>query len=381
MRKLIVSSIALLIACDSDSGGSNTAIPASQINESIADAYCEIMTSCTSTGDTSLFSALVAASDRAACRAFFTRAVNEQFIGIENKVASGAITYDSAAFAQCMTALKSSCDIEQLGGCDAAFEGKVALGGACESDLDCAGDARCRVSISSGDECPTSACIARVARGEACDFDSDCSQSAGPTACTSASDTCVALTNEANIAAGARCDEAFNANDVTRRRCADGLVCLYEETEGVDQAFCRQPLAQGSDCADSDVPCGKGLVCLPTAGTEGETCQTLPIVRTVGADCNVNPEAGPLVICSVVDQLGCDNGKCKKWGDGTAGAYCDVTFETGFSCDRGLYCTSASACAAQKAAGAECEDSDECLDGYCDGSSDQTGVCVSNLCT
>jgi len=380
MRTLIFSSIVLLIACDSDSGGSGSTIPANQINESIADAYCEVMTNCTFAGDDSLFSALVSATDRAACRSFFTRLVDREFTAIEAQVQSGAITYDSTAFARCIAAVESSCNFDELSGCNDAFEGKVALGGTCESDLDCAGDAKCDVSFSSGDACPTSSCVARVARGEACDFDGDCSQSAGPTTCTSASDSCVPFTIETNVALGARCDEAFNANNVTRRTCADGLVCLYEETEGVDQAFCRQPLAQGSDCTDSEIPCGKGLVCLPTTGTEGETCQPLPIVRTVGANCNVNPAAGPLTICSVVDQLGCDNGKCKKWGDGKAGAYCDVAFETGFSCDRGLYCTTASTCAAQKAAGMECDDSDECLDGYCDTSTEQTGVCVSTVC-
>jgi len=383
MRKLLVASIALFVACDSDSGGSNTSIPASQINESIADAYCEVFTNCTFYHDDALYSAFVAASDRTACRSFFTRLIDLQFTTIEAKVQSGAITYDSAAFAACINALKSSCDLDQLddqpSGCDAAFEGKVALGAPCENSLDCVGDARCEESFSVTDRCVTSLCVARVARGEACDFNGDCSQSAGPTTCTSASDICVPFTTEANIAEGARCDEAFNANSVTRRTCATGLFCLDNTNdEDPDQAFCRKPFAQGSDCSDSDLPCAKGLFCLASTGTDAETCQPLPIVRTVGADCNVNSAAGPLAICSMFEQLGCDSGKCKKWGDGTAGAYCDVPLDdTEFSCDRGLFCTATSTCATQKAVGAACEDWNECLDGYCDSSSDQTGVCVS----
>jgi hypothetical protein len=380
MRKLTIFAVALLAACDSDSDPTSKDIPASQINESIADAYCEILSECAADGDQGLFAVFVAAADRAACRAFFTRAVDEQFALIEARVQSGEITYDAATFARCMAEVKSSCALDELSGCDAAFEGKVALGGPCESDLDCAGDARCNITFSSGDTCPTTSCVARVARGAACDHNGDCSQSAGPTACTSASNSCVPLTYEPNLAEGARCDEAFNANGVTRRTCADGLACVYEETEGPDQAFCRRTLAEGSDCSESEIPCAGGLICLRAAGTEGETCQSLTVVRKVGGECSVDEDATPLMLCSLMDQLGCDNGKCRKWGDGTAGAYCDVLFETDFSCDRGLYCGPTSTCMSQKAAGADCEDSDECLDGYCDNSGEQTGVCVSSVC-
>ncbi len=375
MRKTIVLSLALFAACDSDNN-SGSGIAATQIDESLANTYCEVLSDCALTGDAAVFGALAAASDLNACRTFFTRFFEEKRTSLEGRVTSGANTYDSAAFAQCLTDMKAACDLVEISRCEAAFEGKVALGGTCESDLDCAGDARCSVSRSSGDACTTAVCIARVAAGQACVSDSDCNQSSGPMACAVDEDICVPLTRETNLAEGAPCDETSSATGVTLRSCANGLACVDEETEGADRAFCRKPLASGSNCTETELPCAQGLLCLPDSGAETQSCQTLSIATTVGADCNYDEDAGPIVVCSVIDQLGCDNGKCRRWGDGEVGAYCDSGFETEWSCDRGHYCSASSTCAAQKAAGAECEQSNECLDRYCD-NSEQTGVCVA----
>lgn len=373
MRKTIVLSLALFAACDSENN-SGSGIAATQIDESLANAYCQVLRDCTLLGgESSVFGVLTAATDLNACQTFFSRAFEERFTSIENKVTSGAISYDKDAFAQCLSDVKTACDLDGLSRCEAAFEGKVAPGGVCESDLDCAGDAHCSVSVSTADSCTKAICVARVAAGQPCAFDSECTQSAGPMACAFEESICVPLTRTINLPEGSACGESSSGTGVTYLICANGLECVTE----FEGEFCRAVLAAGSDCTETEVSCGRGLLCLPDAGADTRSCQTLPIAKTVGADCNLDEDAGPIVVCSVVDQLGCDNGKCRKWGDGEVGAYCDSAFETDWSCDRGHYCTATSTCAVKKAAGSPCENTDECLDGYCDDFSQQTGVCVA----
>ncbi|HRE89262.1 MAG TPA: hypothetical protein PK095_08985 [Myxococcota bacterium] len=353
-----------LVACDSDSSSSSTVAP-SQIHEALAGLQCDLLTSCPQEGDSAVFATLIAASNKTACQALLNRAFEWTGTDIEAQVQSGALSYDGDKLASCFAQVRQSCDFDFLSVCEDAFEGKVAVGGSCGSDLDCAGDANC--TFSSDVECGGT-CKARVARGEACDFDGDCSQSAGPTACSFESSTCVPVTRELDREVGQRCDDIDDGTSYVYRTCKAGLACV----DMGDEATCETPLAVGADCGESPLPCATGSFCLGVDGVA--TCQTLTITRTVGATCNHDPEAGAVVLCSVVDQLGCDNGKCKKWGDGTAGAYCSNDFETDFSCDRGLYCDG-SQCQTLKAAGAVCESSSECASRWCDFEG-ATGTCA-----
>lgn len=363
----VATGLLSLVACDSDSGSSSgTTVAPNQIHEALAGLQCDLLTSCTQDGDSGIFATLIAASNKTACQAMLTRAFEWTGTDIEAQVASGALSYDGDKLAACFAQVRQSCDLDFLDACDAAFEGKVALGGVCESDLNCAGDANC---VYSSAECGGT-CRARVARGEACDFNGDCSQSAGPTACSFESSTCVAIVSELNREVGQRCDNTDDSSGYVRRTCKNGLACVDGE-DGT--ATCQPPLAVGASCEETEIPCATGSFCLGAEG--GAICQTLTITRTVGASCNHDPQAGAVVLCSVVDQLGCDAGKCKKWGDGTAGAYCSVDFETDFSCDRDFFCDG-SQCQPRRAAGQPCESDSECASRWCDYEG-ETGTCAA----
>jgi hypothetical protein len=260
-------------------------------------------------------------------------------------------------------------DVERA--CRSAFEGKVAPGGRCESDLDCAGDANC--TFGSDPTCGGT-CRARVARGETCQFDGDCSQEEGPSACSWNRRVCVAIERETDRELGQPCGKSDEATGYFERTCKRGLLCVYGEEGGT----CASPLSEGASCSGAESRCAAGTICQP--GSAGATCQPLTLVRTVGASCNHDPSTGPLVLCSPIDQLGCDQGKCRKWGDGSAGQYCSTDFETNFACNRGLYCAD-DTCQSPKAEGQPCARNEECSSGWCnfmspDGTWSGTGTCA-----
>lgn len=365
MRKSLLI-LPLLVACDSPSSDSPKTIAPSQIHEAMADFYCQVSDRCELPGDTSIFATLVRASDKAACRAFFVRMLDRFEPNLETAVQNGKVAYDGAFLTQCITRVKNSCDLDGIGDCYRAFEGKTPAGGVCETNLDCQGDAFCVLS-SGSDECVSGECVLRVARGEPCDWGSQCSQAQGPSQCIN--DVCAAVTVETGAGEGQPCGEREEDDTAFQRTCAANLVCVYESGGG----FCRAPLAAGTDCSEINIPCAAGTFCLPSGDTE--ICQSVTIARQVGATCNHDPEAAPLVLCSVIDQLGCDQGKCRKWGDGSVGQYCSMDFETDFACKSGFFCDG-NACAALRADGAACTSDDQCRSGWCESG----GTCWVDSC-
>lgn len=363
MRKSLLL-LPLVIACDSPSDGAKSIAP-NQIHEAMADFYCEVTDRCELPGDATIFATLVRASDKAACRAFFTRMLDQVEPNIETLAQSNAITYDGAFLEQCITRVRKSCDLDGLEDCYQAFKGTSPANGVCDTTLDCAGDAYCVIEHVN-DECGVGRCVARAARGEACTWDEDCSRAQGPSKCSD-DDVCVAVTVETGAGAGQPCGDLEENGTLIQRACAAHLVCVHTSEASV----CRAPLAVGTDCSESQIPCAAGAFCLPSGDTE--TCQSVTIARQVGATCNHDVEAGQIVLCSVIDQLGCDAGKCRKWGNGTVGQYCSIDFETDFACNAGFYCDG-NTCAPLLAAGQACTASDQCASGWCE------DVCVADTC-
>lgn len=135
-------------------------------------------------------------TNQAECEATLT-ALYQSFLIDQAAIDAGRLGYDSAAAGECLDAAAGAA----CGGaaptssaaCDRVFVGKVAVGGACEDDDECAGEATCdgdpgacvalpalgaacTGSCVTGAYCDfdTSVCLALQANGTACDFDFEC---------------------------------------------------------------------------------------------------------------------------------------------------------------------------------------------------------------
>lgn len=159
-----------------------------------------------------------------------TGAIYAQFLPTGEDVASGKLDFDAAA-AQAIINMFStiSCaDINMTQDIDLPYVGKVAEGGACESDLECAAPA-------GKDAICADTCIVLKDRGEACtdtfdcEFDSYC----GPAG------TCAAP-----LPAGADCTDDYD--------CLSTLCGLTVEGK------CEAQLALGEDCFE-DRECESGF--------------------------------------------------------------------------------------------------------------------------
>lgn len=367
------ASLAAAPGCD-DSGGSGSPA-ASQLYESWASTFCDVLVSCPVTDDDMVFFKLLATADKTACRSFVGRLFDQRRPEehIEKLIAAQRIIYHGDKFGACLGAARSACSVEldEVSACDAVMEGTVATDGACWVDQECAGDAHCAQSDS---DC-VGACQPRPKRGEACSF-SDCSQTEGPSACGGAS-TCVPLVTVENVAAGAPCGTDWADSEVTRRHCAAGHYCDYDF--GSDASSCVAYAKLGEACGSDGSRCALGLICAGTS--DGKTCQAVTVATSVGASCNETDPAQPFVGCNVFNRLTCDGGTCTALGNGGLGSRCAAGIDLEGICDYGTYCDEASAvCAAPKADGASCDTGAECASGVCTFTDSESGTCHPISC-
>lgn len=370
-----LSSLAAASACG-DSGGSGTPA-ASQLYETWATTFCDILTSCPlEDGDLSFFIVL-ASADKSACRSFANRLFDQRRPeeNIEKLIADGRVIYHGEQLGACLSAARSACsvDLQEVAACGALLEGTVATDGACWVSDECAGDAFCAQRDS---DC-VGACQPRPKRGEGCSF-GGCSQSEGASACGSAG-TCVPATTIDNVAVGAACGTESSDTDVTKRHCATGTYCDYDSQS--DASSCVAYAGLGEACGDSAAECTPGLVC----GGDGEsgTCSSVTVANSAGASCNESDSSQPLVGCNVFARLTCDaaSGTCKAMGNGSLGSACTAGIDLDGICDYGLYCDSAtSKCTTPKADGAPCDSSAECTSGTCVYTDGETGTCGAASC-
>lgn len=229
----------------------------------------------------------------------------------EALVASGEARFDPARARACLDGLHvAECDPAtlDLDRCDAAFVGRVALGGACAHDLGCA-DGRCIF----GESCPGT-CMARAA-GQSCGSHADCE---GDLACVESV-----------------CGVRRGAGEPCARRtdCAFPLTCGMDGTCGAAPSegdACRVSL--GGDLCARDLVCadgGSGARACVVGAAAGEACSTArgcaPGGRCVGGTCVATVE--PLAACSSTAQCvwlhACVDGACAPMPTARLGGTCD----------------------------------------------------------
>ena len=295
---------------------------------------------------------------------------------VSRAVAAGRATYDDSNGRACLSAV-------QAGGCAAlatsftsdacqgVLAGTVPNGGSCYTDVDCSAG-----TCSNAATCPGT-CIAFIAAGQPCGFsvDGEC----GPGLdCDSGSNTC-----KATSAAGGPCP------------CRGATYCDAQNT-------CQNQKTSGS-CTSSGDECAVGYTCLDSACTA---------LVGLGAACTPPATAGGQSECGLGSYCDPAQSKCLEWPSiGLSCAtfsfcttgYCDSTTElcTAFKaagadcsspfgeCAAGNYCDllpppgggGTSKCTAQKANGAGCTTSFECLSGNCDIATQQcTPVQTTTIC-
>jgi hypothetical protein len=266
---------------------------------------------------------------------------------------------DRSVWNACLAYLASaSCDDvnpEQPDVCRGVIVGNVPLGGDCDIDDQCAGDAYCRHS-----DATCGACTARAADGVACQADQEC----GSGLCFSATNTCRAVGDD-----GDACGED---GDCKGRRLCDG-----------DTKTCAPPRtwAASDECTSLGDDCGfptSGLYCDEGAGR----CTAY---LALGATCTGN--AG---LCNIPAYEFCAADTTQKC---TAGVEVDVDEPCGFlagrRCKAGLVCSDlfdAGTCRAPLDVGDTCEVGStacgllmDCVDGTCAYDvDDYSGMCPAS---
>ncbi len=353
----------LVAACDPDDKASTGA---GLIEDRIVAAYCHVLDKCYgefSTAESSILLLLRDAPD-AVCvpalkRILFAESPRDQ------RILAGELSVNEARLSACITALERECTLERSALCQEAVEGKVALGDACTSSDDCAGDAYCDAdNPSCGGHC-----IARGGAGSACNGSDECTAlGTTPLACSYESDKCVPLVTTSNATANAACGEVHTADAVTFTRCGASLAC--------DQETCQPIIAKGAACADDNSPCKYGTVCTPDASSEGGTCEDHPFVDTVGASCSEDFDGATPAFCNPVKNLGCVAGKCEQGGDGSLGSKC-FALDLAGRCNAGLFCDrAANTCKQKLVPGTSCTSDSDCLSDWCDDNA-ATPVCAA----
>ncbi|MEC8023948.1 MAG: putative metal-binding motif-containing protein [Myxococcota bacterium] len=263
------------------------------------------------------------------------------------------------------------------GGC--AIGGSTAL---CPGGFVCndSGTA-CLVTCEINDHCQESyycdtsgaACLPQKADGEACTADIECINSCDNGFCCGGTGCCAKHTdcNDNNVCTTDVCSPAFECqNTPNTDQCASGYC---NAGNYIEAAFCAGGTCDTGgatvDCA-SDDPCLIGTCttsgCGATPSPIGTICAT--------AFCN-----GYMVTTSQK----CDGtGDCSLGGSmqPCAGGYtcasdgiqCLTTCQSNAQCQSNLYCDSG-VCLPQKDNGDPCDDSTECLTGYCN-----NGFCCTN---
>jgi|GEM_PF-1430300 len=372
---LVLLSLGPVGACDGDGGGGGGPVPASQLYETWASTFCDVLTSCETSDDDFVVFTLMAKADKAACRSFVAGIfeAGRPESNTESLIAAGRIVYHAEQLSTCMAAARSQCSLEldEVPECRAVLEGAIATDGECWTEEECAGDALCAQNDS---DCPGT-CQDLPKRGEDCDW--QCSQTEGPTSCGSAS-TCVPLTVTEGRAAGETCGTEYGETQVVSRRCASGLYCDYDSD--TSESTCHAFVGLGETCGDG-VRCSGSLACVPSGSDGGYACTDATIVSTVGAACNETDPSKPLVGCNLFARLACEAGTCQALGDGSAGSRCAPNTDIDGICDFGTYCDDATAeCTPVKADGASCESGSECNSGVCVYDGTGAGTCGSQTC-
>jgi hypothetical protein len=338
-----------LTACgDDDRAGSLDPVPIEALPTVLAGAACSKLEACYA--DLSdVVDALLGG-----CRARVEGSVtNATLPRVQMAIAMGTVVYDEMAAGACIGALSSaSCSTIASGSlesmCAEAFQGTVALGGMCNIDEECEGDAFCQF----GGSCPGT-CTATGAAGADCSGDDQCA----------AGLQCNAGSCAAPAGHGAACGGPSGGAD-----CAGGDFCVGESSTSA--GICRSPgeiftVAEGGTCdVKGFVLCRTGLSCTAMASAGGAPVFVCRPGVGAGAACSVGfPDPCPDdQFCDADISAGELAGMCRALP--TAGQACARGVFT--RCAEGFICNSGT-CARVQPNGGPCTMSDECFSSTCDG--------------
>jgi hypothetical protein len=354
MKKISIAVVILsltfaLSACD-DGGKAGPKLAIEDVEREYHNLFCEKIESCEFGA---YFSIVI--NDRQGCLDFLA-SLQEREIGIGDLVDAvneGRIEYDAGKAHACIEAMRAmSCPEfgeKEPEVCLGVFSGTVADGGACTLGEECV-SGYCNKAA-----CPGT-CEPAVAVGGACEDTVECTDG---TKCVL--DECTAFS--APVAAGGACDPDEDWCDL-------GLFCHPTTGE------CTARVEVGESCEEvAELECEQGALCIGM-GEEPKTCVTLTVRENTDDTCDY----GAGTLCAYYNDLVCAIDDFQTF-TGTCQAPSrlnDVCFDSTnlvlTPCDMfgDLYCDMSGgfqtdgACAAKKAGGAACEDSDHCLSGFCD---------------
>jgi hypothetical protein len=342
-----LTSIALTVAfgqsgCGDDDGAPS--VPLTEVESSYLELMCTKMMECPTDWMISQFDSV-----DECVTLMEEEGLDAEFAKMTAAVDAGDTQYDGEQAARCLDVMETlTCEafhsMTTPPECEAVFVGLLEDGASCHVDTDCAGgwcDTRdscpgvCATAVAEGDSC---------ANGEKCEeglicLDGQCSADVGP---LQQGDECMG-------------DEP--------RNCAYGLYCDFT-------AESCQPWKSVDESCEWDAQCGPDAMC-----ADG-TCTTVVLLDEQGADCD--QEAGRM--CDFFSGLVCTlDFNTESWQT------CEPAAQQGDTCvntDSGLfipcdpladlYCDfiavdATNVCQPKKEGGAECADGQECLSGFCDG--------------
>jgi len=351
MRSFLLS-LGLIVAC-----GQSTTTSGPEIEEvppMLAQTICDVASDCFGP-----FAEVFLTTD---CVGTFTAGVEDTSLPRwQASIEEGDLVYDGSEIAGCLAEIRGAgCDaftLRLLETCGAAFDGQVAIGDACDSNDECAGDAYCELGAS----CPGT-CATRKAAGSACVTDEECVSGTG---CTD----------------DGICGRPPGRGDSCTGDCGGGTICVgADEEEGtpgtcmtIDEVFTLEAGAEcdieGGEFCEPDLSCavdevdligGTATFVCVAESSSGGTCKVgFPDPCPTGEFCDANPDLGVFEgTCTSLPGAG------QPCHDGDLGAGCAGT----------LQCVDGT-CTAIQRLGASCGGDEECYSGNCSG-----GVCTEPVC-
>ncbi|HEX2679642.1 MAG TPA: Dickkopf N-terminal cysteine-rich domain-containing protein [Polyangiales bacterium] len=334
-------------------GGGSGAITVADVPNTLAQALCGAMSACRGAG---LLADYLGGED---CETLFTnRQTDGQLRLLQDSVDDGRVVFDASAAGKCADDYVSlACDAltKRLpASCKDMIKGTVKLAGACEIDVDCAGDAFCDRG-DDGETCPGS-CKPLLAKDSVCRGTRECADGL----------SCSKDTPRTCIEPGKDGDDC----SLGEWQCDLGFMC-HKETAG---KVCRALGAVytgklGDDCTMSGTYCSDGMVCASETASMGK-CEA--VVGKGEACKRAAPNQCPREqYCDAVNPG--DTGKCVDFP--SAGDPC----LTGRSqvCAAGHVCV-VDTCEAVQTAGKSCGTDAECYSGTCLGDTG-SAICVTPI--
>ncbi len=284
------------------------------------------------------------------------RILNGEFAQYQAHIDAGTMRYDAKKAQGCLDALHAlscaSLNERPILACKDALDGRVAPGGECELNAECAGAAFCDAAAAA---CPGH-CSALLLAGSDCSADDQC---ASGLQCSTETKKCV---QPANL--GDACEHGAPP-------CAPGLLCIGKDDKAATSGTCKSAdatfsTAEGAACDPSVALCALGQSCAVDALTANGA--TFKCVKTEGY-----ASGGA---CRLAIPEACAAGSyCKTAGatvviDGTcaalpsAGEACGTNLLSSTICGSGLGCV-AGKCQALVANGVSCTGDGMCFSKHC----------------